>query len=102
VPSSISRPRSTEVSGGPASAGGAGGGGGGGRNVCVKVIATGTGAPPKRPGAKRNARAAAMTASSNGGCGGVTRSALCTAPVTSTSSLTVTMTGPGGAGAPAG
>ena len=36
----------------------------GGTNVCVNVISTGTGLPPKRPGAKRKACAAAITASS--------------------------------------
>jgi hypothetical protein len=59
----------------------------------VKLISTGTGLPPKRPGSKRNARAAAITASSNGGAGGVTRSTFVTAPVVSMRSLTVTDTG---------
>ena len=46
-------------------------GGDGGRNVCVNVISTGTGLPPYVAGSNWNALAAAITASSNTGCGGV-------------------------------
>ncbi len=106
VPSSTSRPRSDAVSAG-AFAGGAPGvpGAGGrarGRNFCVKVIVTGTGLPPYRPGSKRKPRAAAITASSNGGAGGVTSSVFVTAPVPSIISLTVTETGASIGGAAAG
>ncbi len=103
VPSSTSLPRSTDVFAGPVSADPAcAGGGAAGKNVCVNVIATVTGLPPNVPGWNLNCCAAAVTASSNGGCGGVTRSTLMTAPVGSTRSFTVTATGTVIAGAPSG
>src|SRR3569833_1064909 len=92
VPSSINRPRSTAVAllSGVATAGG---GGAVGTNVWVNVIWTLTGLPPNVAGSNVNCFTAAITASSNTGCGVDTRSTFATAPVSSTSSLTVTATG---------
>jgi hypothetical protein len=68
----------------------------------VKVISTGTGAPPKRAGANRKPCAAATTAASKGAWEGVRTSTFVTVPITSTSSLTVTTTREVIGGAPGG
>ena len=68
----------------------------------VNVISTFTGLPPNVAGSNAKDCAAAITAASNTGCGAETSVTVATAPVSSTSSFTVTATGAVIGGASAG